>query len=102
MVIDGGLAHGPYACNVGYYIPKEQKEPGGCMQSLILTRAVFSILFVPLLILLGALFALIVTLYAFTISPPLALVPIGIGGGAIYLLYRFEQKRVESEMPRDD
>ena len=84
------------------YYPKEQKEPTGCMQSLAITRAVFSILLVPLAILVGALAALIVTLYAFTVNPALALIPMAIGGGGIYLMYHWEKKRIERETPSDE
>ncbi len=85
------------------YYPKEPDEPSGCMQTFVITRVMFSLLAVPVAIIAGALFALVFTFYCYTVSPPLALIPLGIGFGGVYALYRWEKARVDKEMlPPDD
>ena len=39
--------------------PEDEKEPGGCMEALILTRAAFGALAVPLAILFGSVIGLV-------------------------------------------
>jgi hypothetical protein len=85
-----------------YYYPQEPKEPSGCMQTLIITRVIFSILAVPLSILGGAMMTLILALYLFTLNPPLALIPAAFGVAGIILLVRWENQRIERERPREE
>jgi hypothetical protein len=85
------------------YYPKEPEEPSGCMQTLVITRVMFSLLAVPVAIIAGALFALVFTFYIYTVSAPLALVPLAIGVGGVFALYRWEKAKVDKEMlPPDD
>jgi hypothetical protein len=81
------------------YFPRAPKEPSGCFQSLLITRAIFAILAVPLLLIGGALMATLFTLYLFTLDPPLALIPLSIGVLGIYGLARWEKARIEKETP---
>ena len=81
------------------YFPRAPKEPSGCLQSLLITRAIFAILAVPILLIGGALMATLVTLYLFTVDPPLALIPLGIGVLGVYALARWEKARIEKETP---
>ena len=85
------------------YYPQEPKEPSGCMQTLIITRVVFSLLAVPLAIIGAAMFTLVMTFYLFTVNAPLALIPLALGVAGVAGLYRWEQARISKEMgPRDD
>jgi len=85
------------------YFPRAPKEPSGCLQTLLVTRAIFAILAIPLLIIIGALVATLVTLYLFTVDPPLALIPLAIGVLGVYLLARWERSRIEKEtLPPED
>jgi hypothetical protein len=85
------------------YYPQEPKEPSGCMQTLIITRVIFSLLAVPLAIIGAAMFTLVMTFYLFTVSAPLALIPLLAGVGGVVGLYRWEHARIEKEMgPQDD
>jgi hypothetical protein len=79
------------------YYPRAPKEPSGCFQSLLITRAIFGVLAIPLLLIGGALFATLITLYLFTVNPPLALIPLAIGLLGIYALARWEKARIEKE-----
>jgi len=84
------------------YFPRAPKEPSGCLQSLLITRAIFAILAVPILLIGGALMATLVTLYLFTVNPLLALIPLSIGVLGIYGLARWEKARIEKETPPPD
>ena len=53
--------------------PDDEKEPGGCMEALILTRAAFGALAVPLAILFGSVIGLVGVFYFFSIHPLLGL-----------------------------
>ena len=62
---------------MGFYYgpskPPEEKEPGGCMEALILTRAAFGALALPIGILFGAIGGLVLVLYLFTVHVLLGL-----------------------------
>jgi uncharacterized membrane protein len=76
-----------------YPEPQRQKEPAGCLEVLVLTRAAFGVLLWPLVALVLALVALFLVVYLFTVSPPLALIPIaGIIVGVL-VFARWEQRR---------
>jgi hypothetical protein len=68
------------------------------MQTFVITRAVFSILAVPIVLIGGAVAAVGVTFYFFTINPLLALIPLIIGVVSIAALARWEKGRVDKEM----
>jgi hypothetical protein len=72
------------------------------MQTLAITRAIFSILAVPLAIIGGAMLALILTFYVFTVNPIFALIPLSIGVLGAIALYRWEQQRIARETPPSD
>ena len=84
------------------YYPQRQNEPSGCLQTLVITRVILGILLVPVLMILGALFAVVFTFYLFTVSAPLALIPIGLGGLGLLGLYRWEKTRIDRETPPPD
>ncbi len=84
------------------YYPQQQKEPSGCLQTVIITRIILSILFIPLFMIGSAIFLIILTFYLFTISAPLALIPIVTGALGLVALGRWEQRRVAKENPPDD
>lgn len=85
-----------------YYYPKEPDEPSGCAQTFIITRVIFQILAGPLAVLIGAMGLMIGTLLLFTINPLLALIPLGIAAAGIYAFFRWEQKRIERDIPKED
>ena len=88
---------------MGFYYgpsqPPEEKEPGGCMEALILTRAAFAALALPVAILFGAMGGLVLVLYLFTVHVLfglLALVGLAIG---IAFYARWERSRFRSGPP---
>ncbi len=84
------------------YYPQPQNEPSGCLQTLVITRVILGILLVPILMIVGALFAVVFTFYLFTVSAPLALIPIALGAAGLLALYRWEKARIDRETPPPD
>jgi len=79
---------------MGYYDQQPQQEkPPGCLDALLITRAVFGVLMWPVLALFLVLADLGVIFYLFTIHPALALIPLALSGGALWLFAKWEQQR---------
>lgn len=69
------------------------------METLLITRIVFSMLFVPFLMILGAILAVMLTFYALTIHPLLALL-VFIGVGVVFVLaMKWESARIRRDHP---
>jgi hypothetical protein len=80
---------------MGYYYeqPPEEEKPPGCLDALLITRAVFSILFWPVLAIFVVLADVAVIFYMFTVYPALALIPLALSGVALWLFAKWEQRR---------
>jgi hypothetical protein len=56
---------------MGFYYgpssPPPEKEPGGCMEVLVLTRAAFGALALPVLILFGSILGIALAIYLFSV-----------------------------------
>ncbi len=79
--------------------PEPEKEPGGCLEALLLTRAAFGALALPILILFGAMSGLLGVLFLFSVHVLLgafALVALGVG---IAVYARWERTRFHSGPP---
>lgn len=74
-------------------------EPGGCLEALIITRAAFGALAVPLAVLFGAIIGLVGVLYLFAIHPLLGLLGIVALALGIALFARWERSRFHSGPP---
>lgn len=72
--------------------PSEDERPG-CFDALLITRAVFGILFWPLAAIAAVLADLAVTGYLFVTYAPLALIPVVLTAVALWLYARWEQTR---------
>jgi hypothetical protein len=84
------------------YYPQQQKEPSGCMETVIITRIVFGMLLIPFAMIMGAIFAVVATFYALTIHPLLAVFCIVLCGTLFVLFVRWETSRVRRQMPPED
>ena len=73
--------------------PEPEKEPGGCMEALILTRAAFGALALPVGILFGAILGLVLLIYAFSYSRLLGLLIIAVLIGGIVAYARWERRK---------
>ena len=76
-----------------YDSPKSQQEPGGCLEVWVLTRAMFGVLFWPVVALVGLIIAVVLAFYLFTVQPALALIPVAAIVVAVYIFARWEQRR---------
>jgi hypothetical protein len=84
------------------YYPQQPKEPSGCMQTLVITRMIFATLLVPMGLIFGAIIAVLLTFYALSIHPLLALLVIVIAGAVLYALAKWESRRISRNNPPDD
>lgn len=88
---------------MGFYYgpsqPPEEKEPGGCMEALILTRAAFGALAIPLAILFGAVLGLVGVFYLFAVHPLLGLIGIVVLALGVAFYARWERGRFRSGPP---
>ena len=69
------------------------RQPSGCLEVWGLSRAMFAMLFWPLVALVGAVAAVVLIFYLFTIHPLLALVGIGFVAILVLAFARWEQRR---------
>ena len=69
------------------------RQPSGCLEVWVLTRAIFGMLFWPLAALVGSVAGVVLIFYAFTVHPLLALAPIGGVALAVLAFARWEQRR---------
>jgi hypothetical protein len=83
------------------YQPRPQKEPSGCLQTIVITRIILQILAVPLLLIGGGIAAIIAFLFTLAISPLLSLFVIICAGVALFVLGKWEARRTR-ESARDD
>ena len=84
------------------YYPQQQKEPSGCMETLLITRIVFGMLLVPFAMILAAIFAVVLSFWALTVHPLLAVLVVLLCGAAFVGVVKFESARVKRQMPPED
>ena len=84
------------------YYPQQPKEPSGCIQSLIISRMNIQILAIPLALIMGSIFAVLLALYALTISPFLGLAVVVFFVLLLVFLVRWEGDRITRNAPKDD
>jgi len=84
------------------YQPRPEKEPSGCLQTLVITKIILQILAVPLLLIGGGIMAVLLFFFTLSINPLLALLVIVIAGLSLYTLGKWEAKRTRQEASRDD
>jgi len=84
------------------YHPPSAKEPSGCIQTLVISKVIFQILAVPIFMIFVGLVAVMIFLYAFTESPLLALLVFGVFGFLLYGIMKWEQRRIQRELPPED
>ena len=84
------------------YNPRPTKEPSGCLQTLIITRIILQILFVPLMLVAGGIAGVILFFYALTVNPLLGLGVLGLLGIGLYFLGKWEAKRSPEGAPPND
>ena len=73
--------------------PDEEDKPPGCLDVLLITRAVFGILAWPIVGMFVVVLDLGVTFYLYATRPVLALIPIAITAVAIWAFMAWERRR---------
>lgn len=81
------------------YHPPPPSEPNGCIQTLVITRMIFQILFLPIVMIMGVLIAVVLLFFAFSEHPLLGLAVLVAIGLLSYGLVRLENRRVQREHP---
>jgi hypothetical protein len=84
-----------------YQVPPP-REPNGCIQTIVITGIILRILVVPLGLIVGSLLAVLLSLYAFSVSPLLALGVIVLSAFVMAGIARWESHRISREFPPDD
>lgn len=72
--------------------PPEEEEPRGCRDVLVLTRAAFGVLLIPLGVLVGAILAIVLLIYLFSRFWLLGVAGLALIGLGIYLYARWERR----------
>lgn len=83
-----------------YHERQPEREPGGCRDSLVLTRIVFSVIFWPVVALMATMVGVSLVFYLFLLEPLLALIPIGLLVAAGFVFATWERRRFESRYGR--
>jgi membrane protein YdbS with pleckstrin-like domain len=81
------------------YHPPPPSEPNGCVQTLVISRMIFMILLIPVLLIMGVLFAVMIAFLAFSAHPVLGLIAVITVGIVYYVAVRWERHRVERDHP---
>lgn len=71
--------------------PKPEKEPGGCLEALLITRAVFGVLALPLAMILGLFVVLGIMILAFSIAWYLGILWVLLIGAGTAVYARWER-----------
>ena len=79
---------------MSYYPDPNPKKVNGCLESLILTKVAFQVLAPALLFILGSILGIVLLLYAFAWSLWLGLGGLVLAALLIFLLSRWEKRRV--------
>jgi hypothetical protein len=81
-----------------YYGPSSQPErdeekPPGCLDVILITRAVFGVLLPPIIALFALVADIAIIIWLLTVHPALALIPIALTALAIWLFARWDRRR---------
>jgi hypothetical protein len=77
--------------------PEPEKEPGGCMEALILTRAAFGALAIPMLVLVGAIAGIVLLFVTFSIHWLVGILYLALIGAGIFAYSRWERRKFPGE-----
>lgn len=73
--------------------PDDRERPPGCLDVLVITRAVFGVLMWPIGVMFAVILDIGIAFYLYATQPLLALIPVAITAAAIWAFARWEQRR---------
>lgn len=79
--------------------PKPDREPGGCLEALIITRAVFAVLAIPLAAILGVFVALAILIALFGVAWYWGVLWLAVLAAGVVAYARWERHRFRSGPP---
>lgn len=85
-----------------YQPHQDQREPSGCLQTLIITRLIVGILLVPIGLIAGGVVAVVVFFYLLSIHPLFALLFVIGAAAAMIAVALWESRRISRERPPGD
>ncbi len=88
-----GFYYGPSSA------PEPEKEPGGCMEALVLTRAAFGALAIPIGVLLGTLLGIVLLVYLFSVHWALGLGFLALIAAGVWWYSRWERDKFRNGPP---
>jgi hypothetical protein len=81
-----------------YQVPPP-KEPNGCLQTVVISRMIAQILFVPMLLILGGIVCILLALYAFAEHVLLGVAVVVIAIAVLTVISKWEYDRVKRDLP---
>lgn len=84
------------------YNPRPQKEPNGCLQTLVITRIIMQILFVPMMLVACGIAGVLLFFFALTVNPLYGLAVLIVVGVLLYAFGRWEARREPQGRPPSD
>jgi hypothetical protein len=88
-----------YDTPMGFYYgpssqdPQPEEKPPGCLDALLITRAVFGVLMWPVIAMIAVVADIVIIIWAFSVHPALALVPVAATAAGVAAFARWEQGR---------
>jgi len=76
-----------------YHEPPPEKPPSGCLETWVITRAVFGVLLWPMVALASLLLVVVAFFMLFAVHPALSLLPVAAAVLAVMLFARWERRR---------
>jgi hypothetical protein len=73
--------------------PDDQEKPPGCLEALVITRAVFGVILIPFLLMLSVIIDVAIAFLLYGVYPALALIPLGVTIVAVWGYARWEQHK---------
>ena len=73
--------------------PEAEEKPPGCLDVIVITRAVLGLLLPPVAALMFVVLDIAIIIWLLTVHPALTLIPIALTGVAIWLFARWDQNR---------
>ena len=74
-------------------IANDGEKPPGCLEALLITRAVFGVILIPFLLMLGVIIDVAVAFLLYGEHPALALIPLAVTIVAVWGYARWEQHK---------